>query len=163
VIDEIHSILEPETAGDPMSDRKWTHATAENVAECLGKRGIQVSPSVVLQAEFADKFGIAITVAHYPTGASKWNPVEHRLFSEISKNWAGEPLVTFHTLINFVRDTRTKTGLRVQALLDELVYKRGIKITESKMSQLSLRHHEVLGKWNYTILPRTKGLAVMPN
>ena len=116
-----------------------------------------------LQEEFADKFGIAITVAHYPTGASKWNPVEHRLFSEISKNWAGEPLVTFHTLINFVRNTRTKTGLRVQALLDQLVYKRGIRITDSKMKQLSLRHHEVLGKWNYTILPRTKGLSVVPN
>ena len=116
-----------------------------------------------LQERFADQFGIAVTVAHYPTGASKWNPVEHRLFSEISKNWAGVPLETFDTVTNLVRATRTKTGLRVTAHHDQRVYETGIKITDRKMKQLALTTSETLGKWNYTISPRPKGTVAVCN
>ncbi len=116
-----------------------------------------------LQERFADEFGIVVTVAHYPTGASKWNPIEHRLFSEISKNWAGVPLETFDILTNLVRTTRTKTGLRVEAHRDRRVYKTGIKIPDRKMKQLALATGETLGKWNYTISPRPKGICEVTN
>ncbi len=115
-----------------------------------------------LQEKLADEFGLAITVAHYPAGASKWNPIEHRLFSEISKNWAGVPLETFDTLANFARNTRTKTGLRVQAHRDRQVYERGIRIADREMRQLALSTGEVLGKWNYTISPRPKRICGVP-
>ena len=78
-----------------------------------------------LQEKLADQFGLTIVVAHYPTGTSKWNPVEHRLFSEISKNWAGEPLRDYDTLLNFARKTTTTSGLTVEAYRDTNVYTKG--------------------------------------
>src|SRR6266850_2529698 len=82
-----------------------------------------------LQAQLADRFHLNITVAHYPTGASKWNPIEHRLFSEISKNWAGEPLDSYQKILNFIRTTSTKTGLAVTAYLDRHHYPTGTEPT----------------------------------
>lgn len=106
-----------------------------------------------LQEKIADEFGLIITVAHYPTGASKWNPIEHRMFSEITKNWAGIPLVSFQTLINGARTTRTTTGLHIDAYLDEMVYKKGIKVSDQQMKELHITRNEILGKWNYTVTP----------
>jgi hypothetical protein len=92
-------------------------------------------------------------VAHYPTGASKWNPIEHRLFSEISKNWAGEPLDSYRKILNFIRSTKTQTGLSVTAQLDRRHYPTGIEPTQEQLQALRLKPHEVLPKWNYTISP----------
>ena len=80
----------------------------------------------------ADEFDLTITVTHYPTSASKWNPVEHRLFSPISSNWAGQPLCSFETVLKFIRTTRTETGLRCWAHLDTREYATGLKVTKEQ-------------------------------
>lgn len=109
---------------------------------------------VNLQEKLCDSHGITVTVCHYPTGASKWNPVEHRLHSEITKNWAGHPLDSFETVVNYIRSTTTKTGLRVNARLVDKIYETGIKISDEEMDALSLHPHSVQSKRNYTLTPR---------
>ena len=106
-----------------------------------------------LQTRLCNHHGINITVAHYPTGASKWNPIEHRLFSEISKNWAGRPLDSYNTILSYLRTTSTKTGLKVRAHLVRKPYKKGVKITNSQMKQLNIARDESLPKWNYELQP----------
>jgi hypothetical protein len=106
-----------------------------------------------LQSQLADSLGLTLTVAHYPTGASKWNPIEHRLFSEISKNWAGEPLDSYQKILKFIRSTKTQTGLSVSAHLDRRQYPTGTEPTPVQLQSLRLRPHAVLPKWNYTISP----------
>lgn len=81
-----------------------------------------------LQVKLADAFGLAVTVTHYPTGASKWNPIEHRVFSQISQSWAGIPLTSWQLVLEGIRRTRTKTGLRVGAALIDQIYQTGIKV-----------------------------------
>ena len=108
-----------------------------------------------LQAQVADRFGLTVTVCHYPRGASKWNPVEHRLFSEISKTWAGCPLRSFEAVVDYIRDTRTHTGLRVEAHLVATRYAPGGKVPTAVMAPLNIQAHDVCPQWNYTIRPRT--------
>jgi hypothetical protein len=103
---------------------------------------------------------LALPVTHYPAGASKWNPIDHRLFSEISKNWAGEPLTSYETILNHLRATKTTTGLRVKAYLVKKQYLKGVKISDDQMQQLVLEKHETLPKWNYTLRPRENGSAL---
>ena len=98
-----------------------------------------------------------VTVAHYPPGASKWNPIEHRLFSEISKNWAGRPLDSYETVLNFIRTTKTKTGLKVNARLVNKQYAKGIKISDPAMTVLNFKRPTSLPKWNYTLRPSKNG------
>jgi hypothetical protein len=107
-----------------------------------------------LQSQLANSFALAVTVAHYPTGASKWNPIEHRLFSEVSRNWAGEPLDSYQKILNYARTTRTQTGLRVTAYLDRRHYPCGVKPTPDQLASLRLQRHETLPEWNYTIRPQ---------
>jgi hypothetical protein len=107
-----------------------------------------------LQEQVADRYGLEVTVCHYPTGASKWNPIEHRLFGPISTNWAGEPLRTVARLLAFVRGTATRTGLAVTAALDEAVYPRGVRVSSAEMQALKVRHHDTCPQWNYTLSPR---------
>ena len=104
-----------------------------------------------LYRQLVERHGLTITVAHYPPGASKWNPIEHRLFSEISKNWAGRPLDSFETMLNYIRTTSTKTGLKVKAHLVDRNYPKGVKITDSQMRTLPITTHPSLPKWNYTL------------
>jgi hypothetical protein len=106
-----------------------------------------------LQSQLADSRGLTLTIAHYPTGASKWNPIEHRLFSEISKNWAGEPLDSYQKILRFIRSTKTKTGLAVTAHLDRHTYPTGIAPTPEQLQVLKVKPHEILPRWNYTISP----------
>lgn len=106
-----------------------------------------------IQSQLADAFNLNVTVAHYPTGASKWNPIEHRLFSEISKNWAGEPLDTYQKILNFIRTTSTKTGLAVSAYLDRRHYPTGDVPTPEQLRRLRLEPHDLLPNWNYSIRP----------
>ena len=104
----------------------------------------------------ADHLRRDITVCHYPPGTSKWNKIEHRLFSFISMNWRGRPLISYETVINLIGATRTKSGLRVKAMLDEGTYELGIKIPDEEMDRLDLRPHRTLPAWNYTLVQRTK-------
>jgi len=106
-----------------------------------------------IQAHMCNAFGITITIAHYPTGASKWNPIEHRLFSEISKHWAAEPLVSYEKMLGFIRNTTTKTGLVVTAYLDRKEYPTGLKTDRELVSSLGLKPGKLLPQWNYTITP----------
>lgn len=108
-----------------------------------------------LQEKVADAFGLTVTVCHYPTGTSKWNPIEHRLFSEISKTWAGCPLRSFDDVLHYIRDTKTQTGLTVQAHLVTRTYEKGVKVPNQQMNQLYIHQHEVCPNWNYTIYPRS--------
>jgi hypothetical protein len=112
-----------------------------------------------LQERMADRFGIELLVSHYPTGASKWNPIEHRMFSEISKNWAGQPLESFTTLLNFARHTKTDTGLKVEAYFDPREYEKGIKVPDKEFKRLNIVKNKTLGNWNYTITPRSSAVA----
>ncbi|MXX96365.1 MAG: hypothetical protein F4Y64_01970 [Rhodothermaceae bacterium] len=95
-------------------------------------------------------------MAHYPSGASKWNPIEHRLFREVAKQWAGIPLTSLEIILNGMNATTTTTGLTVTAESVEREYERGIKIGENEMSQLNLTHNETLPQWNYIIKPSTE-------
>ena len=92
-----------------------------------------------IQHKLCNEHGLDVTVAHYPPGASKWNPIEHRLFSEISKNWAGRPLDSYETILNFIRTTKTKTGLKVNARLVKKQYPKGIKISDPAMAAPGVR------------------------
>ena len=113
-----------------------------------------------LQEKIADGLGLEVTVCHLPTGCSKWNPIEHRLFSEISKTWAGCPLRSFEIILQYLRDTTTQTGLRVAAHLVTKVYQKGLEVTEEVMTALNITHHAVCPQWNYTIRPRTERASV---
>jgi len=106
-----------------------------------------------IQDTLCTPLGLTVTVGHYPPGASKWNPIEHRLFSQISRNWAGEPLTDIDKMLNFIRTTKTQTGLIVTAYLIPGQYETGIKISDAEMRQLNLVPHATLGRWNYTVHP----------
>jgi hypothetical protein len=103
--------------------------------------------------QLADEFGMTIMVTHLPTGTSKWNPIEHRLFSQISSNWSGEPLVSYETILKFIRTTKTETGLCCKAYLDRTIYETKLKLTPEQKNHINLVPHRVLPKFNYTIKP----------
>jgi Rhodopirellula transposase DDE domain len=107
-----------------------------------------------LQAQLCDRYGLAVTVCHYPTGCSKWNPVEHRLFGPISANWAGQPLATWETMLGYLRGTTTATGLTVHAALQAGTYQTGERVSDAEMATLNLEPHAVCPTWNYTLRPR---------
>jgi len=102
--------------------------------------------------ELTDQLGIPVTVCHYPPGTSKWNKIEHRMFSFISLNWQGVPLDDYATVVNLIGATRTRKGLRIQTRLDRRAYELRQKFADEEMAQVHLRPHETHPKWNYTIL-----------
>jgi len=116
-----------------------------------------------LQEKIADAHGLTVTVAHYPSGASTWNPIEHRMFSEITKTWAGHPLESTEILLRFAQDTSTTTGLRVTACLDERQYQKGLRVTDKEISSFDITRRDQLGKWNYQIAPRVAPEALIPS
>jgi hypothetical protein len=105
-------------------------------------------------ARFAAETGLTVTVCHYPPGTSKWNKVEHRLFSFITMNWRGRPLTSYRTIVELAAGTTTRTGLRVQAAWDQGYYPTGIKITDEQLEVLPLNRHDWHPEWNYTITPK---------
>lgn len=107
-----------------------------------------------LQVKLVDAFDLTVTVCHYPTGASKWNPVEHRLFSEITKTWAATPLTSFEVLMDGIRSTKTEAGLQVRAIRIKKTYERGLKVSDEEMKTFLIEKHAVCPAWNYTIRPR---------
>jgi hypothetical protein len=103
----------------------------------------------------ANGTGLDVTVCHYPPGTSKWNKIEHRLFSEITKNWRGRPLESYQVVVNLIAATTTETGLRVQADLDTEFYPTQVKVTDTELATVDLHPHHFHGKWNYTIRHQT--------
>lgn len=106
-----------------------------------------------IQEQLCDRFGLTVTLSHYPTGCSKWNPVEHRLFSFISMNWAGKPLRSLDTMLGYIQGTSTTTGLTVTASLVEGTYEKGQSVSDAEMKKLLIERHDVCPNWNYTIRP----------
>ena len=106
--------------------------------------------------QFANRTGLAITVCHFPPGTSKWNKIEHRLFSHIAMNWRGKPLVDLVTIVNLIGDTTTVAGLRVRSEIDRHRYPKGVPVSDEQMAQVRLEPHTFHSDWNYTIRPRTR-------
>lgn len=106
-----------------------------------------------LQVKLANRYGLKVTVCHYPPGCSKWNPIDHRLFSEISKNWQGRPLDSYQTILNYISTTTTATGLKVGACLNTSHYTKGKRISDREMAALALKPHNIQSERNYTITP----------
>jgi hypothetical protein len=104
----------------------------------------------------ADEFQLTITVTHFPPSASKWNPIEHRMFSLISANWAGQPLLSYETMLKFIRTTRSERGFRCQARLDRTVYLTKVKLAPAERARIDCRPHRLYPHWNYTIRPHPK-------
>jgi hypothetical protein len=104
--------------------------------------------------QLADEIGVPIVVCHYPPGTSKWNKIEHRLFSFITLNWRGKPLRTYQTIVSLIAATTTETGLQVQCKLDDASYQKGRKVTDAEMRTLNVKGHRFHPEWNYTIRPR---------
>jgi hypothetical protein len=104
----------------------------------------------------ANETGFSITVCHFPPGTSKWNKIEHRLFSYISQNWRGKPLISHEVIVNLIAATSTRTGLRVECTLDTNSYQKGIKISDAEMAEINISRNSFHGEWNYTISPNQR-------
>lgn len=123
-------------------------------ADCGGANGNRCWRWKFGLQQLADESGLTITVTHLPTSASRWNPIEHKLFCHIERNWAGQPLVSFETVLKFIQTTRTNAGLCCRAHLDTTEYQTGLKLTAEQKTRINLKLHRVLPRWNYTIEPR---------
>lgn len=143
------------------SIRRWWESMGEDLypdanrllicADGGGSNGYRLRLWKVELQRWADETGLEVTVCHFPPGASKWNKIEHRLFSHITMNWRGRPLVSHRVVVELISATRTATGLEVEARLDEGSYPTKVKVTKEQMKRVRLRPHEFHGEWNYTI------------
>lgn len=122
-------------------------------ADCGGSNGYRVRLWKLELQELADSIGVPVTVCHLPPGTSKWNKIEHRLFSFIAMNWRGKPLVDYQTIVSLIAATQSTSGLQVRCALDENRYEKGRKVSDEEMASVNLQPHEFHGEWNYTILP----------
>lgn len=143
--------------------RRWwetigsvTYANAKQLlinADCGGSNGYRVRLWKLELQKFATLTGLDITVCHLPPGTSKWNKIEHRLFSHISMNWRGCPLTSHEVIVQLISATKTKTGLNVQAQLDTGLYPTKVKVSDEELATVQITPHEFHGEWNYTISP----------
>jgi hypothetical protein len=124
-------------------------------ADAGGSNGYRVRQWKAELARLAEDEGISITVCHFPPGTSKWNKVEHRLFSAISTNWRGQPLTSHQVVVNLIGATTTRTGLKVTAKLDRRSYPKGVKYSKKEIDALPIEPHDFHGEWNYTVRPAT--------
>jgi transposase len=130
------------------------YATSKELLVCAdggGSNGSRTRAWKFYLQELANEIGLNITVCHYPPGTSKWNKIEHRMFSFISMNWKGKPLESYQTIINLIGGTKTKKGLTIEAKLDRKEYIKGIKISDKELKAINLVQHEENPKWNYSI------------
>jgi hypothetical protein len=123
-------------------------------ADCGGSNGARLRLWKRELQVLADELGIEITVCHVPPGTSKWNKIEHRLFSFITQNWRGKPLISYLVIVQLIASTTTDTGLTVACRLDDSDYAKGIKVTDAEMAALNIQPADFHGEWNYTIAPR---------
>ena len=144
--------------------RRWWYAMGQEkypraeklliTADGGGSNGSRVRLWKVELQRLADETGLVIGVSHFPPGSSKWNKIEHRLFSFISKNWRGQPLTSLKVIVNLIAGTTTQKGLQVHAELDTAKYPAGVKVPDSEMAEIHLQRHAFHGEWNYEIVPR---------
>ena len=125
-----------------------------------GSNGSRVRLWKVELQKLADELGLSITVCHLPPGTSKWNRIEHRLFSFITGNWRGKPLVSHAVIVQLIAATTTTTGLKVRCDLDQNIYPAGIKVADAELATVNLTRHDFHGEWNYTIRPKTPPLKL---
>lgn len=138
-----------------MGQARYSQATQLLItADCGGSNGARVRLWKRELQTLANELGIAITVCHLPPGTSKWNKIEHRLFSFITQNWRARPLVSYQTIVQLIAATTTDTGLRVQCEIDTNTYPAGVKVTDAEMDSINIQRHHFHGDWNYTITPR---------
>ena len=123
-------------------------------ADCGESNGYRVKLWKYELQQLADELNLKIHIRHFPPGTSKWNKIEHKLFSYISKNWRGKPLLTRETVVNLISNTSTRKGLKVSAVLDENEYEAGREISEIELAGLNLQRDNFHPEWNYTIIPR---------
>ncbi len=123
-------------------------------ADCGGSNGNRVRLFKRELQQLANDTGLSISVSHFPPGTSKWNKIEHRLFSFISKNWRGQPLLDLVTIVNLIGNTRTNAGLKVCCELDENIYEKGIVVSDEEMQNLNIIRDQFHGDWNYVINPK---------
>ena len=137
-----------------MGQNRYPNATRLLVtADGGGSNGHRIRLWKVELQALANRLRIPITVCHLPPGTSKWNKIEHRLFSFITINWRGKPLRSFQTVVQLIAATTTKTGLTVRAELDDTKYPKGVKISDTQLAAVNIARHSFHGDWNYTILP----------
>ncbi len=139
-------------------DGRRRYRSAKRVLICADSGGSNSSRTRAWKLhlqQLADETGLSISVCHYPPGTSKWNKIEHRLFSFISLTWKGQPLLNYETVVNLISSTKTQTGLKVQAVLDTRKYETGIEVTKAQMEELRLSRRSTYPQWNYTLSPRT--------
>jgi transposase len=133
----------------------YPHATRLPItADAGGSNGSRLRLWKVTLQELADESGLRIFVCHFPPGTSKWNKIEHRLFSYSSQNWRGKPLRSFETIVNLIAGTTTATGLKVHAELNTQTYTAGIKVSDQQLDQVKIKRDKFHGDWNYEIQPR---------
>jgi transposase len=147
------------------SIRRWWQTVGTSVypdatsllitADCGGSNGYRVRLWKLELQRLADETGLALSVSHFPPGTSKWNRIEHRLFSFITQNWRGKPLLSYQVIIDLIAATTTTKGLTVRSVLDENTYEKGRTVSDAEMSTVNLRPDAFHGEWNYTILPRS--------
>jgi hypothetical protein len=141
--------------------RKWWHEMgaqqypgANNLyitADSGGSNGVRVRLWKVKLQALANELGMTLKVSHFPPGTSKWNKIEHRLFSFISKNWRGKPLLSLVVIVSLIGTTTTKTGLKVKCVIDHNEYRKGLKVSDDTLANVNLTHDAFHGEWNYEI------------
>jgi len=144
--------------------RRWWHAMGKEkypqakrlmiTADGGGSNGSRLRLWKLELQTLADETGLSVAVSHFPPGTSKWNKIEHRLFSFISKNWRGQPLTSFQVIVNLIAGTTTRKGLKVHAEIDDRLYPKGTKVADEAMDQINIRRENFHGEWNYEIVPR---------
>jgi hypothetical protein len=124
-------------------------------ADCGGSNGVRLRLWKRELQSLANQLGLAITVCHLPPGTSKWNKIEHRLFSFITQNWRATPLVSYQTIVQLIAATTTDAGLKVRCEIDTATYPAGIKVSDAEMDTINIERHVFHGDWNYTISPQS--------
>ena len=130
------------------------------MADGGGSNGSRVRLWKLELQKLSDELGIPIRVSHFPPGTSKWNKIEHRLFSHISMNWRGQPLISHEVIVNLIAATTTQKGLKVRASIDSTLYPKGIKVTDEEFTAIRIQRDDFHGEWNYSIIPSVKQTAM---
>ena len=123
-------------------------------ADSGGSNGYRIHLWKYELQKFCNEEDLKITVCHFPPGTSKWNKIEHRLFSYISMNWRGRPLTDYRIIVNLIASTKTTSGLTVKVRLDKKKYNIGIKLSKEEIDSVNIKKHKFHGEWNYTLSPR---------
>jgi len=122
-------------------------------ADSGGSNGMRLRLWKIKLQELANELGLTLKISHFPPGTSKWNKIEHRLFSFISKNWRGKPLISLAVIVNLINATTTESGLTVKCVIDTNEYEKGISVSDEELARVNLRRDSFHGEWNYAILP----------